>query len=659
MLLRVMIAVVAIVTSLTGAFTAFAIWQPTCQPAGQISPPFTQCYPIGGWGGSVTGCQVLIHIDSNGSIRAFTDPSQGLWTPDDTVVGIQNDWIKPIKSISLKSPHPIFYFDLDGMCATWEDGTPVYPNEPPGCPFGWLGYEGPMNYFPLESRSADKTSGLVNFWGPMYLQPGQCTYFSLGSIINTLCPPLPTTVPLIKQNASPWGTDIYDSISPSTIAGKGCNLTSAVMIINYQAARQGVSFSTTPRLLNNWLNSNNGYGRAGDVNPKAVEKYANINGITNFYYNGRVNSRNDFILDSYLCNGDPIMLGVKNNHHFVVATGQTTVNGTDSYSINDPYYMCADLAGVGCYNGTYSSMRLYSSKPKAPSGLFIYAHSPVELFMTSPNGQRSGFDVGTGETLLEIPESGYGVDSIEDAIDPVNGGTTPEVKSLEALVPASGNYSLQIIGTGTGTYTIDILAYDANGTESIQTITGSAAPGVGALHQVGYSSVAGSQVTQTFMNSIYTITASAGSGGSISPGTVVVNSGGSQAFTITPSAGYYVADVTVDNVSYGPITSYTFTNVGAPHTITVTFAAYDIMIPGTPPSYFSSLQSAYNASTSGNTLEIEAAVLTESPVFNLPISISIEGGYDSTFTNIVGYTTISGTLTIQDGTAAISNLVLE
>ena len=60
---RVMISVLVMVLSLMGAFPAFAIWQPTCQPAGQISPPYTQCYPIGGYGGSVTGCQVLIHIN--------------------------------------------------------------------------------------------------------------------------------------------------------------------------------------------------------------------------------------------------------------------------------------------------------------------------------------------------------------------------------------------------------------------------------------------------------------------------------------------------------------------------------------------------------------------------------------------------------------------
>jgi len=71
----------------------------------------------------------------------------------------------------------------------------------------------------------------------------------------------------------------------------------------------------------------------------------------------------------------------------------------------------------------------------------------------------------------------------------------------------------------------------------------------------------------------YTITAIAGANGSISPsgGTSVV-SGGSQSYTITPSANYHVSDVLVDDVSVGAVSSYDFTGVVAGHTISATFA---------------------------------------------------------------------------------------
>jgi hypothetical protein len=71
----------------------------------------------------------------------------------------------------------------------------------------------------------------------------------------------------------------------------------------------------------------------------------------------------------------------------------------------------------------------------------------------------------------------------------------------------------------------------------------------------------------------YTITASSGSGGSISPsGQVSVQSGAVQTFTITPNTGYKVADVIVDGVSQGAITSYTFSAVSTNHTISATFS---------------------------------------------------------------------------------------
>jgi len=72
----------------------------------------------------------------------------------------------------------------------------------------------------------------------------------------------------------------------------------------------------------------------------------------------------------------------------------------------------------------------------------------------------------------------------------------------------------------------------------------------------------------------YTITASAGTGGTITPsGSVNVAQGANQAFTITADASYAVQNVTVDGTSKGPITSYTFTNVTANHTIAASFTA--------------------------------------------------------------------------------------
>jgi hypothetical protein len=71
----------------------------------------------------------------------------------------------------------------------------------------------------------------------------------------------------------------------------------------------------------------------------------------------------------------------------------------------------------------------------------------------------------------------------------------------------------------------------------------------------------------------FTITATAGSNGSISPsGAVQVFGGSNQSYSITANAGYCVSDVLVNGSSVGAVSSYTFTNVQANHTISVTFA---------------------------------------------------------------------------------------
>jgi len=64
----------------------------------------------------------------------------------------------------------------------------------------------------------------------------------------------------------------------------------------------------------------------------------------------------------------------------------------------------------------------------------------------------------------------------------------------------------------------------------------------------------------------------------------VVNDGFSQLFTITPAAGFYIADVTVDGSSVGSHAAYTLANVTADHTISASFALIPLgadTIPGT------------------------------------------------------------------------------
>jgi len=101
-------------------------------------------------------------------------------------------------------------------------------------------------------------------------------------------------------------------------------------------------------------------------------------------------------------------------------------------------------------------------------------------------------------------------------------------------------------------------------------------------------------VDVTLTKKTYTITASAGSGGSIDPsGEVIVEHGSSKTFTMSPSDGYSVEDVLVDGESVGPRDTYTFNNVTSDHTISVSFTTL-------PPDTFTV---TFNVSDSSGALQ--------------------------------------------------------
>jgi len=159
-------------------------------------------------------------------------------------------------------------------------------------------------------------------------------------------------------------------------------------------------------------------------------------------------------------------------------------------------------------------------------------------------------------------------------------------------IPSSQQYALTVSnasGTGLGTVTSSPagLSCGSDCSELYNAgtvVTLSAVPDVsstfsgwsGACTGTGSCSVtmnAAKSVNAVFNFKTYTITASAGAGGSISPsGSVFANYGVSRLFTITANSGYSISNVFVDGISVGALNSYTFSNITANHTISATFA---------------------------------------------------------------------------------------
>ena len=126
----------------------------------------------------------------------------------------------------------------------------------------------------------------------------------------------------------------------------------------------------------------------------------------------------------------------------------------------------------------------------------------------------------------------------------INGQALSTGGSATVAIPNSGTTDI-VVGIGAKTYTLTILRNSG---------TGGNEGGGGS----GYS--------------YYTIKATAGSGGSISPsGSISVREGRDQTFTITPDKGYAVANVKIDGKRIGAVKSYTFENVKKSHTIEVIF----------------------------------------------------------------------------------------
>ena len=102
--------------------------------------------------------------------------------------------------------------------------------------------------------------------------------------------------------------------------------------------------------------------------------------------------------------------------------------------------------------------------------------------------------------------------------------------------------------------------------------------------------------------SYYTIKATAGTGGSITPsGNVSVRKGSDRTFTITPDKGYAVANVKIDGRSIGAVKSYTFENVKRAHTIEVSFTRANefIDVPAGSYNYDAVLWAVENGITTG------------------------------------------------------------
>ena len=226
-----------------------------------------------------------------------------------------------------------------------------------------------------------------------------------------------------------------------------------------------------------------------------------------------------------------------------------------------------------------------------------------------------------------------------------NGGDTLQSAAIQILVDGTaepfekgGDPSWQSWSIGE---TLTYVDPNPTGAKSVQIVfTGASSPAILASAFFGANGMPLASRT---------ITATAGSGGTISPlGAVGVIYGDSQQFNITPSFGYYIVDVDVDGSSVGVVSNYTFPSVTSDHSISATFALSQFTITPT-----AGLNGTISPGTPQTVTYFNPLTFTISPntgyyIANVLIDGSSVGNVSSfTFMNVTSAQTISATFAIN------------
>ncbi len=279
---------------------------------------------------------------------------------------------------------------------------------------------------------------------------------------------------------SEWDDDVYAGGESGAygcggqeipdISSCGCAVTSAVMVGRFHGALDGVDGNRIdPGTLNAWLKENGGYLDGGSVNWNSIAKYTG-NKIKFTTHNSVPN--NFALLDEKLNQNLPVIAraeygrGDRSAHFFVIDKKLAS-----TYRVKDPYWYNTKTldeeatnhaAKIRDYLGGFDGLRVYEPHDGSPYAYVTFAlGSPAELLITDVLGQRLGKDPTTGTVYGEIPGASYGSD---DFGNPEEFGTLPAHEGKVAYIPDPGGaYTVSVIGTGEGGYSLTSIVSDTGG----------------------------------------------------------------------------------------------------------------------------------------------------------------------------------------------------
>jgi hypothetical protein len=80
--------------------------------------------------------------------------------------------------------------------------------------------------------------------------------------------------------------------------------------------------------------------------------------------------------------------------------------------------------------------------------------------------------------------------------------------------------------------------------------------------------------------------------------------------------------------------------------------------PGAPINYDQIIQSAYDQCIDGYIIQVQDLAFSGDVICDHNVTITLQGGFDESYTNNASFTTIQGRLIISNGTVVVENIVI-
>ncbi|MBI2069960.1 MAG: hypothetical protein HYT79_05100 [Elusimicrobia bacterium] len=253
-------------------------------------------------------------------------------------------------------------------------------------------------------------------------------------------------------------------------------------------------FDVNPLTLNNGLKEADAFDGADLIFPK-IPAYTDTQDRP-FHYT-RIDQPTNEQVDLELKEQPVIVkvysIGTSDKTHFLVIKGKQG----ETYAINDPGN--SDIETLTEYFNRISdplkrkiiSLRVLTPESGDSSSVNILGRSPIELLLIDSLGRKTGFDPLASSLVTQIPGAAYESDtSLGD--DTGEGNDEERFAYLELTPAPPGLYSIQVVGTGEGSYHLNLINTDSNAQTSLDTqFSGLTMAGKIDVYQVSYSPIPG------------------------------------------------------------------------------------------------------------------------------------------------------------------------